>query len=55
MMNNELLLLNKSHTGTLFEKTITKPQETLDFKVKELMQKLSVNPPKPLSKKESGY
>ena len=34
-MNNELLLLIKKHTDTLIEQTKTKPQETLEFKMKD--------------------
>ena len=34
-MKNELLLLNKKHTDTLVEQTKTKPQETLEFKMKK--------------------
>ena len=44
-MNNELLLLNKKHTDTLIEQTKTKPQETLEFKMKKQMQTFSFNPP----------
>ena len=33
-MNNELLLLIKRHTVVLIEHTNTKPQETLEFKMK---------------------
>ena len=44
-MNNELLLLMKRHTDTLIEQTKTKPQETLEFKMKKQMQTFSFNPP----------
>ena len=44
-MNNELLLLNKKHTDTLIEKTKTKPQETLEFKMNKQMETFSFNPP----------
>ena len=44
-MNNELLLLNNKHTDTLIEQTKTKPQETLENKMKKQMQTFSFNPP----------
>ena len=44
-MNYELLLLNKKHTDTLIQQTKTKPQETLEFKMKKQMQTFSFNPP----------
>ena len=44
-MNNELLLLIKKHTDTLIEQTKTKPEETLEFKMKKQMQTFSFNPP----------
>ena len=44
-MNNELLLLVKKHTDTLIEQTKTKPQNTLEFKMKKQMQTFSFNPP----------
>ena len=44
-MNNELLQLIKKHTDTLIEQPKTKPQETLDFKMKKQMQILSFNLP----------
>ena len=44
-MNNELLLLMKKHTDTLIEQTKTKPQETIEFKIKKQMQTFSFNPP----------
>ena len=37
-MNTELLLLIEKHTDTLIEQTITKPQETLEFKMNKQMQ-----------------
>ena len=44
-MNNELLVLIKKHTDTLIEQTKTKPQETLEFKMKKQMRTFSFNPP----------
>ena len=44
-MNNELLLLIKKHTDTLIDQTKTKPQETLEFKMKKQRQTFSFNPP----------
>ena len=44
-MNNELLLLIKKHTDTLFEQPKTRPQEILEFKMKKQMQKFSFAPP----------
>ena len=44
-MNNELLFLIKKHTDTLIEQTKTKPQETLEFKMKKQMKTFSFNPP----------
>ena len=44
-MNNELLLLIKKHTDTLIEQTRTKPQETLEFKMKKQMQTFSFDSP----------
>ena len=43
-MNNELLLLIKKPTDTLIEPTKTKPQETLEFKMKKQMQTFSFSP-----------
>ena len=40
-----MLLLIKKHTGTLIERTKTKPQETLEFKKNKQMQTFSFNPP----------
>ena len=45
LVDNELLLLIKKHTDTLVEQTRTKPQETLEFKMKKQMQTFSFNPP----------
>ena len=45
-MNNELLLLFKKHTDTLIEQTKTKPQDTLEFRVKKQLQTFCFNPPK---------
>ena len=44
-MNNDLLLLIKKHTDTLIEQTRTKPQGTLEFKMKKQKQTFSFNPP----------
>ena len=44
-MNNELLLLIKKHTDTLIKNTLTKPQETLEFKMNKQRQTFSFNPP----------
>ena len=44
-MNNELLLLIKTHTDTLIENTRTRPQETLEFKMNKQSQTFSFNPP----------
>ena len=43
-MNNELLLSIKKHTDTLIEQTKTKPQKTLEFKMKKQMQTFLLNP-----------
>ena len=40
-MNNELLLSLKNHTETLIEKTKTKPEETLEFKMIRQMDTFS--------------
>ena len=45
MLNNDLLLLIKKHTDTLLEQTKTKPQETLEFKLKQQMPTFSFCPP----------
>ena len=47
-MNNELLLLIKKHTDTLIEQTKTKPQETLEFRMRKQTQTFSFNPPRNL-------
>ena len=39
-----MLLLIKKHTDALIEKTKTKPQETLKFKVNKQMETFSFNP-----------
>ena len=44
-MNNEMLLLIKNDTDTLIQQTKTKPQQTLEFKMKKQMQTFSFNPP----------
>ena len=44
-MNNELLLLITKHTDTWIEQTKRKPQETLEFRMKEQMETFSFNPP----------
>ena len=44
-MNNELLLSIKQHTDVFIEQTRTKPQETLEFKLKKQMETFSLNPP----------
>ena len=40
-----MLLLIKKHRDTLIEQTKTKPQETLEFKIKKQMQNFPFNPP----------
>ena len=47
-----MLLLIKQYTDTLTEQTKTKPQETLQFKMKKQMQIFSFNPPIYLSEEE---
>ena len=44
-MNNELLLSIKEPTNTFIEQTKTKPQETLEFKMKKQMETFSFSPP----------
>ena len=44
-MNNELLFFLKKHADTLIEQTKTKPQETLEYKLKKQMQTFSFSPP----------
>ena len=41
-MNNEFLRLIEKHTDTIIEQTKTKPQKTLEFKVKKQMQLFSI-------------
>ena len=48
-MNNDLLLLILKHTDTLIERTKTKPQQKLEFKMDKQMQTFSINPPINLS------
>ena len=48
-MNIELLLSIKKHTDTLIEQMKSRPQETLEFKMKKQMETFSFNPPKNLS------
>ena len=45
-MINELILLIKKHADTLIEQTKSKPQETLEFKMKKQMQTFPFSPPK---------
>ena len=42
MNNNELLLLFKKHKDSLIQQTITKPQETLEFKWDKQMEIFSI-------------
>ena len=44
-MKNELILLIKKRTDTLFEQTETKPQETLEFNMKKQVHSFSFIPP----------
>ena len=37
-MNKEFLLLFMKHTDTLIEQTRTRPQETLEYKMKKQLQ-----------------
>ena len=39
-----MLLLNKTHTDTLFGQTKTEPEETLDFQMNEQMETISISP-----------
>ena len=48
-MNNELLLLIEKHTDSLVEKTKTKTQGTLVFKLNKQMETFSTSPPINLS------
>ena len=43
-MKNELLILTKKHTDTLFEQTIPKPQKTLEVKLNKQMETFSFSP-----------
>ena len=43
--NNERLLLIEKHTDTLIEQTKTKPQGTLEFKMKKQMRTFSLSSP----------
>ena len=42
-MNNELLLLIEKHFDTVIDQPKTKPQETFEFKMKQLIQTFSFN------------
>ena len=44
-MNNELKFLMEKHTDTLIEPTRTRPQETLEFKMENQMEKVSFSTP----------
>ena len=44
-MNNEVLLLNKKHTYTLFDQTKTRRRETLEYKTDKQMETFSFSPP----------
>ena len=44
-MNNELLLLIKTHTDILIDQTKTRQEETLEVKMNEQMQRFLFNPP----------
>ena len=48
-MNNEMLLFLKIHTDMLIEQTKTKPQETIEYKLKKWMEMFIFNPPITLS------
>ena len=54
-MNIELLLLIKKPIDTLIENTITRPQETLEFKMYKQMQIVSFNPPNNLVEKGKWF
>ena len=43
-MNNIIILLTKKHTDTLIEQTRTRPQETLEYKMKKQLQTISNKP-----------
>ena len=53
-MNNELLLLIQKHTDTFIERTKTKPQEKLEFKLNKQMESFSFNPPIDLFEEGKG-
>ena len=44
-MMDQLLLLIKNHTDTLIDRTKTKPQETLEFKLIKQVQTFLFSPP----------
>ena len=44
-MNSELVFLIKEQTNLFIERTKTKPQENLEFKMNKQMQTFSFNPP----------
>ena len=44
-MNKNLLLLIEKHTDTFADQNKTKPQETLEYEMKQQMQTFSFNPP----------
>ena len=44
-MNNEILLILKKHTDTLFEQTRSRLQETLDFKLNKQVETFSISLP----------
>ena len=48
MLNNELFFLFKKHTDTLIEQTNSRPQETLEFKLKRQSEIFSFSPTKNL-------
>ena len=54
-MNNEVLVLVKKHTDTHIEQTITKPQETLEYKLNMQMESFSVSRPIDLVGEGNGY
>ena len=48
-MNRELLLLIKNQKDKIIEQTKTKPQETLEHRIKKQMETFSFSPPISLS------
>ena len=44
MINNKLLFLNRKSTDTLIERTKTRPQEVLEFKLNKQMETYSFSP-----------